>query len=465
MKKSDLISFAKSDSIKNFIQASEVKTKSDISDLQQKQYLIGFTFDELKEIFPEKFVNNLCYNNGINKSYYYDKEVNVLFPVQLYGEATLKPYDELAEEALQRADELELEMKNGNFTPTLLVLNDKMRMEMFNLLLEKNAIEQPYALFLSFYQTSDYGCSELTEESIKKIYKSKTEEQKEQTNKSLINFPDKVVVYRGEGDKSAAWDKSVSWTTDINVANFFASRMDGRKGIIHIAEVDKENIIEFFRMESECIILPENITIKDQIQIKGMDYLEKKLPEIIGDYYDYRYLITDFVEYKMDEEHGDLHSARVLLNCLLIANDMKLTMHETDILAITAVFHDAMRENDGKDISHGEASAEYYKKFCENRLGLVNYEKVVEQIIRYHCQPDETGRENINKRYLKLYDIFKDADALDRVRFGIRDLDINQLRTPEAKTMTMVADIIRQGLRLFDQSEEQCETETMELGM
>ena len=78
---------------------------------------------------------------------------------------------------------------------------------------------------------------------------------------------------------------------------------------------------------------------------------------------------------------------------------------------------------------------------------LVNYEKVIQQIIKYHCLPDEIGRSEIDKRYQKLFDVFKDADALDRVRFGIRDLDINQLRTPEAKSMTMVADIIRQEIK------------------
>ena len=66
--------------------------------------------------------------------------------------------------------------------------------------------------------------------------------------------------------------------------------------------------------------------------------------------------------------------------------------------------------------------------------------------------PDEIGRAEINKRYLKLFDIFKDADALDRVRLGIRDLDINQLRTPEAKSMTMVAEILRQELKLPEQT-------------
>ena len=111
-----------------------------------------------------------------------------------------------------------------------------------------------------------------------------------------------------------------------------------------------------------------------------------------------------------------------------------------------------MRDNDGNDIKHGEASAKYYAQFAKDHPALVNHEKVIEQIIKYHCLPDEIGRSEINKRYLKLFDIFKDADALDRVRFGIRDLDINQLRTPEAKSMTMVADILRQELKLPDQT-------------
>ena len=154
----------------------------------------------------------------------------------------------------------------------------------------------------------------------------------------------------------------------------------------------------------------------------------------------------------MGEEHGEIHSARVLLNCLLIAKELKLTSHETDVLAIASVFHDTMRDNDGDDTNHGEESAKYYKQFANDYPALINYEKVIEQIIKYHCLPDEIGREQISKRYLKLFDIFKDADALDRVRFGIRDLDINQLRTPEAKTMTMVADIIRQEIKLPEQT-------------
>ena len=63
----------------------------------------------------------------------------------------------------------------------------------------------------------------------------------------------------------------------------------------------------------------------------------------------------------------------------------------------------------------------------------------------------------------EMYDILKDADALDRVRFGIEALDINQLRTPEAKTMTMAAEQIIQGVKLPEPELEQETNRGMEM--
>ena len=42
-------------------------------------------------------------------------------------------------------------------------------------------------------------------------------------------------------------------------------------------------------------------------------------------------------------------------------------------------------------------------------------------------------------RARKLFDIFKDADGLDRVRFGWKSLDLNQLRYAESKTLPLFA--------------------------
>ena len=452
MNRAELFAFVKSDSMKKLVPASDIKTQEIMDIYNGVEYNIGFTYEELLTVFPETVAKNLYYNNGFDKAFYYDKEKLILFPVHLYGKQALKPFNEFADEILERASVIEKAMSESDFYPSLMVLNDKMRMEMLNLLIEKDIIKDGYSLFKGFYQTSDYGCSELTLDTVRKLKSMKTEEHQKETDEYLKDLPEKITVYRGEGDRSAKWQNAISWTTDINIANFFASRMVGRNAKIHVAEVDKKDIIDYFENESECIILPESIHIIDRMHINGLDYIEDMLPKVMEYYHDYRELITDYAEFNMEGDHGEIHSARVLLNCLLIAKEMKLTHHETDILAIASVFHDTMRDNDGDDVKHGEASAKYYAQFAKDHPALVNYEKVIEQIIKYHCLPDEIGRSEINKRYLKLFYIFKDADALDRVRFGIRDLDIKQLRTPEAKSMTMVADILRQELKLPEQT-------------
>ena len=321
MNKSELYAFVKSDSIKRLVKASDVKTQEDIKIFNDIGYCIGFTYDELQNVFPEIVAENLYFNNGLDKAFYYDKEKLILFPVALIGKQALKPLDELGEEIIKRSNEMEKAIENADFYPSLMVLNDKMRMEMLNLFIEKDKIKDGYTLFKNFYQTSDFGCSELTLDSIRKIRDMKTEEHQKETEMNLQEFPQKITVYRGEGDRSANWKNTVSWTTDINVANFFASRMVGRNAKIYIAEVDKKDIIDYFDYENECIILPDNIQIIDRIDIKGLDYIESVLPKVVSYYHDYRELITDYADFNTAHEHGKLHSARVLLLCFDTAID------------------------------------------------------------------------------------------------------------------------------------------------
>ena len=47
-----------------------------------------------------------------------------------------------------------------------------------------------------------------------------------------------------------------------------------------------------------------------------------------------------------------------------------------------------------------------------------------------------------------LIDIFKDADALERVRFGIKELDMNQLRLPISKELTLVARLYLENIKV-----------------
>lgn len=449
MLKSELFAFVKSDSMKKFVPASEVRTHELMDILNGGEYNIGFTYDELQTVFPEKVAENLCYNNGFDKAFYCDREKLILFPVHLYGQAAIKPLDELGKEILERAEALEESVGRGDYYPSLMVLNDKMRMEMLNLLVEKDRITDGYTLFKDFYQTSDYGCSELTLNTIRKLCAMKTEEHQVKTDELIQDLPNTVTVYRGEGDRSAKWQDAVSWTTDINVANFFASRMPGRKARILTAEVAKKDIVDFFETESECIILPENITLKQEIKIYGLNLLDDILPYVRDKYAEYRDMMLDELEFNIDDnEHGRLHTLRVLLNALIIANLKELPEEDIDKLCTAAIFHDTMRKHNGEDDNHGRDSAEYYRKFTEEFVSSAQYSKTVENLITYHCLPDDIGKSSMPESDWHLFDIIKDADGLDRLRFGIHDLDINQLRTPEAKSLTMVALINIEGIKI-----------------
>lgn len=134
--------------------------------------------------------------------------------------------------------------------------------------------------------------------------------------------------------------------------------------------------------------------------------------------------------------HTKTHCARVLLLALLIGHQKGLSEEEKDALGMAAVFHDSRRLDDGIDRGHGSRAAEYYKDYC--RKHDLRYDGQTYYITYYHDQDDSLGLSEIKKssslseRAVLLYQIFKDADALDRFRLGPDAMDVNFLRTKEA---------------------------------
>lgn len=141
--------------------------------------------------------------------------------------------------------------------------------------------------------------------------------------------------------------------------------------------------------------------------------------------------------------HASPHCERVLLYALILGE--KIFGDDEDALtalAHAAVFHDTRRQDDYLDTGHGARAAVYYRDFCHRNPDMKCYPEA-EYLMRYHDLDDRVGRDAIDKefgpdapRVLKLYDIFKDADALDRWRLGHNGLDPKYLRTPQAKEMT-----------------------------
>ena len=135
-------------------------------------------------------------------------------------------------------------------------------------------------------------------------------------------------------------------------------------------------------------------------------------------------------------EHNKVHCARVLLLALIIGEKFGLSDEEMDALSMAAMFHDSRRVDDWLDKGHGKRAAEYYKDYCnENNIP---FDLKAYYIMSYHDQDDDLGLLEIEKspdlkeNCILLYQIFKDADGLDRLRLGPKALNINMLRTEEA---------------------------------
>ena len=141
--------------------------------------------------------------------------------------------------------------------------------------------------------------------------------------------------------------------------------------------------------------------------------------------------------------HAAAHCERVLLYALILGE--QIFGDDEDALtelAHAAVFHDTRRHDDYLDTGHGARGAVYYREYCAEHPDMKCYPESA-YLMRYHDLDDKVGRAAISKKFgadaprvLKLYDIFKDADALDRWRLGPHGLDPKFLRTPQARGMT-----------------------------
>ena len=155
------------------------------------------------------------------------------------------------------------------------------------------------------------------------------------------------------------------------------------------------------------------------------------------------------------EIHTKGHSERVLLYALLIGEKMaENTKTDLCVLAHAAIFHDTRRLDDGLDTGHGARAASYYMKYCEINKDIT-FMNVASLIMKYHDRDDETGFKAIALSSLdevgqaiRLYRIFKDADALDRFRLAPDGLDVRFLRNQEAVQLVDFArDLVRQTIQ------------------
>lgn len=139
--------------------------------------------------------------------------------------------------------------------------------------------------------------------------------------------------------------------------------------------------------------------------------------------------------------HTTEHVERVLLFALLLGRELEVPSEDLDALALCAVFHDTRRHDDDLDVGHGDRAAAYYREY-ETERGRTPDDRVA-RIIARHDRRDEVSEEKFREEgaddeTLLLYRIFKDADAIDRCRFGPKALNEWYLRTSAARSLLPV---------------------------
>lgn len=425
---------------------TDIKSDEDKNFYRCKGYDICLSETEFRDKFE---IDPSCvwYIPSItNSSLYFNRETFAAAPLHIdfYTSGIVSGFDQLYKALACR----EREVENNDFRGSVLALPDGMRMEYFKFLVAKKGAKIPglYDLFFSSYVASDYGFGTIDPLTLKAILSSKTAEDHMRTAEQLKELPDTLLIYRGGNTASTPATEAYSWSLDINVANFFACRRGIGHGYIAEAKVSKEKIIDAFltdgHNESEVIVDPKDITLLREIPIHGLEFIGPILPQIAPMYHKFldQMKQLDFVQ--ESSIHGHAHEARVLLHALTISHLLGLSIRDQKILATAAIFHDTQRTTDDKDPMHGKASREYYHAYSKSPDPLVEF------LCEYHCLPDAKGYNEIqNNRKLSktrsrsnlLFDVFKDADALDRVRFGLRDIDINQLRLSVSKELSLVS--------------------------
>lgn len=148
--------------------------------------------------------------------------------------------------------------------------------------------------------------------------------------------------------------------------------------------------------------------------------------------------------------HFRSHWARVLMIALVLGDEAGLSDTDLDALAMAAVFHDSRRKNPYLDTGHGLRASEYYRHAASENGAtspLLVFDPRTFLAIRWHDRNDGEGMAAFTRAYDLLvgvpqgaqadvafvYQLFKDADGLDRVRLGLDQLDIRFLRTQSAK--------------------------------
>lgn len=451
---SDIIQYSHgADSFSNIVPLTSLHSREDVEAAKAKSIDAALTLEEFQDKFPGAECGHIYFGNTVSScAYYWDPESMIVFELPIVN-GEFSPIDDasLAQTIEERKRECAGYIAANAYYQIIYALNDRMRMEYLRMLIDRD-VPGIYELFLTVYPLSDYGCASLGVDGMEKLLSRKTEGQAAETERHLESLPGVVTIYRGASRSSSSYQEAFSWSLSSSHGLHFATRSGEEDSRLYKAKVKREDIFEYLDNDEEVLVMPDKVFDVEDHRLLGLEWLTAALSEIAPAYQAYlgaaNYTKIPFET--AGDVHGKAHCARVLLDMMLIVHLRGLPKEDEKLLAEASLYHDVGRTTDGGDRLHGAISAKKYKKA---RKGA---DPVTLFLMKYHCRPDEEGYEAISRipglkgqedRARRLLDVFKDADALDRVRLGSYETDWEQFRTEEGRQLPLAARLILSALR------------------
>lgn len=149
------------------------------------------------------------------------------------------------------------------------IIDKKFYPLLYGIFFDKMSSDEKYFNFLRIYKESEYPQSYFSTEDIKNIVSMIPKHIIDKRKNYSIVKNEYVNVYRGQESLSSTGEGAISWTTDIKIAKFFASRFE-KNGLILSGRVHIKNIIAIFDKEyyedgdsdseKEILVCPNSVT-------------------------------------------------------------------------------------------------------------------------------------------------------------------------------------------------------------
>lgn len=460
---------------------SAVKTEAQQKKAEKDGYFFGFTARTWSEKYPRIPTEHIfCTKTNIipGELVYFDRDKYIFLNTTIYNGTPMFHAEGFEEYFCGAIKKCEREYADKNYRALVATLlseeNGNIALYILNDMLEREPPSpELYSLAISAYSYCNGGVQKLSKTTLRNMLAGKSEEQKTETRWALREIlSDPVTIYRGAGSRSTPLDSALSWSLDENVAYFFAGWRGQGGGSVYTARVRKENIIEYSneRNEREVIVLPEHVMDVQEKHLlsfdtfvgiitstgfsPGKEFPLASYPENIKENAEELYEKHG----KAVSDHDCAHSIRVALLAsflfrMEVLSDTKRSQAKFNAanavyrkLLIAIAYHDVGREDNSENENHGAAGYACYLEDGNTEDAVIRF------LTTFHCiDLDESaraywretfeGKKDADTIWLA-YQIIRDADALDRVRFGrgCSDyLDVGLLRLNTSKALVPVA--------------------------